>query len=70
MYLIPKNFPGQLPSELVPVVANIALVSLSLCKCVFLSRMIEGELGPLDKTVTPVNLCTYCLLYTSPSPRD
>ena len=29
MYLIPKNFPGQLPSELVPVVANIALVSLS-----------------------------------------
>ena len=29
MYLIPENFPGQLPSELVPVVANIALVSLS-----------------------------------------
>ena len=29
MYLIPKNFPGQLPSELVAVVANIALISLS-----------------------------------------
>ena len=29
MYLLPKFFPGQLPSELVPVVANIALVSLS-----------------------------------------
>ena len=53
MYLIPKTFTGQLPSELVPVVANIIL-----WKCVFLSRMIEGELGPLDKTVTPVNLCT------------
>ena len=36
MYLIPKNFPGQLPSELVPVVANIALVSLSQgCKYYF-----------------------------------
>ena len=33
-------------------------VNIIFQKCVFLFSMIEGELGPFDKAVTPVHLCT------------